>query len=468
MKIDTEDEDEKLLNSVVNGTPIIEKEDKEEDTSLLDTTAAIPGESFKEEVKTAPIDFTKPVETDDEMKELLKEIDDDGNDADTEDLSTLNEEERKVAEDWEKQQINDYRANLRNKLETSGRVEKSHGELKIAKVPISVSKALRQSNQEVVHTASFPLIHTGRMITMQSLIGDEIPVLDARGYNSELEASRAIYSLLYKKDVSPNKPNNFELWLKSIADWDVYNMYMCAYIATFKDSNYISYNCPECHNMFIVEQPIESMYRKHPEASKDFDDRVKAIKEKGDNSVPSALTSTFIRISSRYGIGMRAPSIFSSTFETSAIDNAFRRKHIQCVNLSQYIDGVYYINDGIATPIDFKIDKHDTTKTVKMKIISIEKILSTLTTDEAAALAGKLATFNQKAVDRFQFVIPAAKCEGKYGPYKDKDGKSILNKKCDKEIEEITMRDRETEVSPLDLLFTRHRLTQFAFYETES
>ena len=46
LKIDTEDEDEKLLNSVVNGTPIIEKEDKEEDTSLLDTTAAIPGESF--------------------------------------------------------------------------------------------------------------------------------------------------------------------------------------------------------------------------------------------------------------------------------------------------------------------------------------------------------------------------------------------------------------------------------------
>ena len=450
-------------------TAALDVDNSEEDALLAEATA-LPAQGIRNELSNTKMDLTASVEEDDEMKSLLREIDEDDDDEEeekvTEDLSKLTDEEQKIADEWEKKAITTYRESLKKKLVTSGRVEKENGELKIAKAPISVSRALRNANTAIAHTASFPLIHTGRMITMQSLTGDEIPTLDARSYNSDMEAARAMYSLMYKKDVSPNKPSTFEVWLKSICDWDIFNLYMCLYVATFKDSNYISYTCPECHNMFVTEQPIEAMYRKHPDATKDFDARIDAIKTKGDNAVPSVLKSNLVQISRKFAIGLRAPSIFSSTFETAALDVAFRRKHIQCVNLAQYVDGVYTIENGIATPINFKVDQHNTSKTVKMKIVSLERIISTLTTDEAAALSGTIASFNQKANDRYQFVIPATDCHGTFGPYKDAEGKSMNGKECHYKIPEI-VQDRGNEVTPLDLLFTRHRLTQFAFYETE-
>lgn len=442
--------------------------DNKEEESLL-AEATLPAQGIRNELNNTKIDFTAPVAEDDEMKALLREINEDEEEDEqeiVEDKSKLNEEEQKIADEWEKKAVIKYRNSLKDHLVSGGRVEKEDGELKVSKAPISVSRALRNANTATAHTASFPLIHSGRMITMESLTGDEIPMLDARSYNSDMEAARAMYSLMYRKDVSPNKPITFEVWLKSICDWDIFNLYMCLYVATFKDSNYISYTCPECHNMFVVDQPIEKMYRKHADASKHFDERIKSIIEAGNNAAPSMLKSTLVRISKSFAIGLRAPSIFSSTFETAALDVAFRRKHIQCVNLAQYVDGVYTIANGVATPINFKVDQHNTSKTVKMKIVSLEKILSTLTTDEAAAVAGRIATLNTKSNDRYQFLIPGAKCNGIYGPYKDQEGRSVSGKECHFEIPEV-ISDRGNEVTPLDLLFTRHRLTQFAFYETE-
>jgi hypothetical protein len=292
-----------------------------------------------------------------------------------------------------------------------------------------------------------------------------------------MEAARAMYGLLYKKDVSPGKPETWDKWLQSICDWDIFNLYMALFIATFKDSCFLPYTCPNCSNMFFREYKVTDLYRKHPNASKDFDARVKAIIESGDNSVPSALVSEYLPISKNFAVGFRAPTIYSATFEAAALEPKFREKHIQAVNVSQYIDGAYYIN-GVKPngeldlhPINFKVDKNNATLTLKMKIITIEKMIQTLTTDETAVFTSKLNSLNMKAADRFQFLIPGTTCHEKYGPQKAKDGTDLEGRECGHKIEEYTYRalsgGRRVEVNPLDLLFTRHRLTQFAYLEIE-
>ena len=458
------------------------KQDDEEDEaeSLLGIPkASVPMQDFKE--KTQALDLSKmnqSVEDDDEMKEIMKELNNDEDD----DIPELGEEkltpeEEKAQEEWAKGMIEAYKSKVKSSLEASDRIHSvKDGRINISKIPISFSKALQNVQAKSVNTASFPLVHTGRMVTMESLIGDEISILDSRNYASDMEAARAMYGLLYKKDVSPGKPDTWDKWLQSICDWDIFNLYMALFIATFKDSCFLPYTCPNCSNMFFKEYKVTDLYRKHPGASKDFDARVKSIIESGDNSVPSALVSEYLPISKNFAVGFRAPSIYSATFESAALEPKFREKHIQAVNVSQYIDGAYYIN-GVKPngeldlhPINFKVDKNNATLTLKMKIITIEKMIQTLTTDETAVFTARLNSLNMKAADRFQFLIPGTTCHEKYGPQKAQDGTDLEGRECGHEIEEITYRisgGRRVEVNPLDLLFTRHRLTQFAYLEIE-
>ena len=459
---------------------LTKQDDEDDDDSLLGIPkGSVPMQDFKE--KTQALDLSKmnqSVEDDDEMKEIMKELNNDEDDEIPEsDEVKLTPEEEKAQEEWGKKMLEAYRVKVKNKLEASDRIHSvKDGKISISKIPISFSKALQNVQAKSVHTASFPLVHTGRMVTMESLIGDEISILDSRNYESDMEAARAMYGLLYKKDVSPGKPDSWDKWLQSICDWDIFNLYMALFIATFKDSCFLPYTCPNCSNMFFKEYKVTDLYRKHPNASKDFDDRVKAIVESGDNSVPSALVSEYLPISKNFAVGFRAPSIYSATFESAALDSKFREKHIQAINVSQYIDGAYYIN-GVKPngeldlyPINFKVDKNNATLTLKMKIITIEKMIQTLTTDETAVFTAKLNSLNSKAYDRFQFLIPGTTCHEKYGPQKAQDGTDLEGKECGHKIDEITYHisgGRRVEVNPLDLLFTRHRLTQFAYLEIE-
>ena len=426
-----------------------EDEDDDDESLLGIPKASVPMQDFKE--KTQSLDLSKmnqSVEDDDEMKEIMKELNNDEEDEVPEiGEEKLTPEEEKAQEEWGRKMIEAYKLKIKSTLEASDRIHSvKDGKINISKIPISFSKALQNVQAKSIHTASFPLVHTGRMVTMESL------------------------------DVSPGKPDSWDKWLQSICDWDIFNLYMALFIATFKDSCFLPYTCPNCSNMFFKEYKVTDLYRKHPNASKDFDDRVKAIIESGDNSVPSALVSEYLPISKNFAVGFRAPSIYSATFESAALDSKFREKHIQAINVSQYIDGAYYIN-GVKPngeldlyPINFKVDKNNATLTLKMKIITIEKMIQTLTTDETAVFTAKLNSLNSKAYDRFQFLIPGTTCHEKYGPQKAQDGTDLEGKECGHKIDEITYHisgGRRVEVNPLDLLFTRHRLTQFAYLEIE-
>ena len=441
--------------------------EEEEDPLAVATT--MPAESAKKEVSNSGLDnINSAVEDDDELKELMAEIDGDSADqkpaVEDEDLSKLTEDEEKAYDDWEKKMLVSHQENVKSLLYPK---INSIKDLRVSTAVISAGKALNRANKQAINTATVPLIHSGRCITLSSLTGGEIPLLNAQEYDSNMEAARSIFSIIYKHDVSPNKPINFDVWLKSICDWDIAQLYWGLYKATFENSNYISYTCPVCNNMFIHKHKIEDMLRVHPNSTEGTKERIDEIVNAGDNHVPSRLESKLAIISDSYAVGLRAPSVYSSTFETSALDDKFRRKYAQIINISSYIDTIYLISNGQAIPIDIKADSDNATKTVKLKIVTLYKIMQTLTSDESAALAGEIATINQHERDRFQYVIPGIQCEGTYGPVKDKTGIFMTGKKCDHKIAENLYSDarNRVEITPLDMLFMHRQLAQLSNFK---
>lgn len=402
-----------------------------------------------------------------EIEEILSDMDNEDEDATDQDLSKLNEEEEEELKKWTNERRVEYQNTVKEKLQTG--VKLGNGNVRISTVPISASKILSNVAPRVVDTASVPLIHTGRMMTFSALVGDEIPMLNSQEYDGPLEAARQIYTIIYNHDMDPNKPVNFDVWLKSICEWDTLQLYWGLYKATFKNTNFLTYNCPECGNTFIKEAPIEDMIRIHPDSinEKALKERIDLIIKEGNNSAPSRLKSEFVQISADYGVSIKAPSIYTILFETSALDKNFIRKYSQIINIASHIDAIYKITNGVAVPVNTTV-RDDVTKSAKIKIVTLYKILQTMSTDETGALNGHIVSIRQHIRDAFQYIIPATDCEGIYGPVKDKDGKMLKGKVCTHHFDEQTMASARSPITPLELLFIRHQLAQLANFTIES
>jgi len=395
---------------------------------------------------------------DDDYDALLEEIKEEEEKSDS---SKLSEDEQVLYDAWVEKNQKAFQEEVKSKLN----VTIPTGKLRISTASISATKALSRVMPKVVNTASVPLIHSARMITFSALTGDEIPKLRPESYSSELESSRGIYSIIYKHDVSVNKPD-FDVWLKSICDWDAYQLYWGLYVATFKDSNYLTYVCNECNNTFIEEKSIEDMFRLDPDCTHGTKERVDEIIEKGELVGKSRLVGNeAIPISQQYAVSIKAPSIYNAVFELSALDRNFRKKYGQLIAIAQYIDNLYQIENGTGVPLQTDV-KGDATKSVKLKIIAISKIMSTLTVDEATRFTSLITTLMQYRNDDFLYFMPEADCKGTYGPKKDNDDIHVEGEKCTHHFaEQQTMEStngRQVRISPLDLIFTREQLSALA------
>lgn len=401
-----------------------------------------------------------------EIEDILSDIEEEEV-SEEEDLSKLNDEEAEELKKWTTARRIEYQNAMKEKL--YGGTKLDNGNIRISTAPISASKILGKVAPRVVDTASVPLIHTGRTMTFSALVGDEIPMLNSQEYDGPLEAARQIFTIIYNHDMDPNKPVNFDVWLKSICEWDTPQLYWGLYKATFKNTNFLTYNCPECGNTFITEIPIEDMIRISPDCvnEKALRERIDTIIKEGNNSLPSRLKSEFVQISPDYGVSIKAPSIYTILFETSALDRNFRRKYSQIINLASYIDGIYKITEGVAVPVNTTVPDN-VTKSAKIKIVTLYKIMQTMSTDETAALSGQIVSLRQHVKDEFQYFVPATDCEGIYGPIKDKEGKMLTGKKCTHHFDEQTMASANSPLTPLELLFTRHQLAQLANFTIES
>ena len=232
--------------------------------------------------------------------------------------------------------------------------------------------------------------------TMRSLLSRRIP--DMRG----------TLKIIYDHIVSP-KPENFDVWLKSIAFADYDHLFMAIYIAAFVESNFLPIDCAECKKPYLTEDmDIMDMVKfKDDESEKKFTNLYNS-----EASNPNGLYVTEnVPISNKFAIAFREPSLYSVLIESQYFDDTFNRRYQQTIALMPYIDQVFFIDveNRRLVPIEFKLFANDPAKTARQKIKKLDAILNTLNVDENAVLATFTDKINNRA-DWFTYQIPESTC----------------------------------------------------------
>ena len=436
------DELEKEINEElgdVNETiEFVNESESDEDVSVIEETPAeeaveesvpaedaidAPAPEIKEEPKTeepVKVDVASPKEAEekkedtayDKLQDAVKDpnvgvnvdmhIDEDDIDieldGDDDDLSASSNVET-VDED---ENMKQFQASISEKIKPVSKAL-NLSSFKVVNTPVSLSAALMETKKAAM---SWALPNSNQYIAMSEFSGKEIEQLGDTSGTNRYETMKNRYKLFYDHIVSP-KPATLEQWLKSISFLDNDHLFFAVYGANFAGSNFIPYDCPKCRNTFLSENiPLENMY-------KFKDDEVKAKFNKIRNSQESnpvgLYVSEVVQISDKIAIGFRDPSIYNIVFETALLDENFTEKYRDIIAVVSYIDNIYLIQEGTLAPIGYKIDKNNTVKTIKARIITYAKILSKLAPDQYYIILSYLNAINSKN-DDITYIKPEVTC----------------------------------------------------------
>ena len=276
---------------------------------------------------------------------------------------------------------------------------------KVVSQPVSLSVALNKTTKAAM---SWALPNSNQYIAMSEFSGKEIEQLgDTSGLN-RYEIMKNRYQLFYNHIVSP-KAATFEQWLKTTSFLDNDHLYFAVYGANFAGSNFIPYDCNTCKNTFLSDNiPLEDMYRFKDDAAKE---KFNKIRNQQNTSPAGLYVSEVIQISDSIAIGFRDPSIYNIIFETAMLDDNFTEKYRDIIAVLSYIDNIYLINTDTQSisPIGYKIDKNNTAKTIKARIITYAKILEKLAPDQYYIILSYLNAINSRG-DEITYIKPEVTC----------------------------------------------------------
>jgi hypothetical protein len=377
------------------------------------------------------IEDNEPLLLDDKDDEVKDEKDLDEGDDPTEELSE--EQLKKIRSDYRNQLIDVLNLNKSNEIDG----------FTIATKPIKLSTALKAKE---IHPMSitWALQYTGVSIEMTPFSGDEIITLNPNNTSFTTVAGlKKVFSIIYHHIVNQNKPP-FETWLRQISDFDIDGLLFAVYVANFKDTNFISYECSnkKCKKIFLEKKNIMDMVVfPNEDVKKRFNDIL------AQDTVSSQLyTSSPRLISDTYAIGFVSQSIYSNLFEPAALSEEFSKKYSSIIDIMPNIDKVYRIDKANKTlvPISFGVSDDSLSKTVMRKVRSLDAIFKTFTPDERSlAIAEARKIGNKFDQDKITYSIPSTVCPT--------CGETIASR----------------EMNPLNMLFTRAQLPIVAAYIPE-
>ena len=346
-----------------------------------------------------------------------------------------------VSEEQIKENQKEFREELIQKLRLN-RTDDLEG-FTVSTKPIAINKALKPKH---VNSFSYtwPLLYTGIGAEITPLNGDEIINLNPSNTNFEtVRGLNTIFSILYRHIINPNKAP-FETWLRQTSDYDIDSIIFGAHAATFKDTNYLTYECTnkKCKHIFLQKKSIMDMVVFPNDETKE---RFNSILD-NDGVMSQTYKSTPKRINEDYAIGFVSQSIYSNLFEPASLPSDFTKKYAPIISLMPNIDKIYRIDNENRQliPINFGVVENSLSKTVQRKVKSIYTILQSFTPDERSivvAEAQKIA--NQLDKWKITYAIPETVCP-----------------KCGQKIE-------RQESNPLNILFTRAQLPIVAAYIQE-
>lgn len=381
--------------------------------------------------KTATVpDISKGKVVDDSVKldEDISLIDEEMDNAEAEEIL----EDAGISEEESKENQKAYKAELIRELRLN-RTDDLEG-FSVATKPITLKSALKPKTIGNF-TYAWPLPYTGISVEMTPLNGDEIITLNPNNTNFEtIKGLNSVFSIIYRHIVNQNKAP-FETWLRQTSDYDIDSLIFAGHAATFKDNNYITYECsnPKCKKIFLQKKDIMDMVIFPNDEVKD---RFNSILNT-ENVMSQTYKTTPKRISDDYAIGFVSQSIYSNLFEPASLPSDFSQKYGPIVSLMSNIDKVYRIDNfnKRLIPINFGVVENSLSKTIQRKVKALYAIFQTFTPDERAiAVAETQKISNQLDKWKITYCIPETVC-----PH------------CGKTIE-------RQESSPLNILFTRAQL----------
>lgn len=421
-------------NSTTNSNNLAVKSEENDDDNL-----SLESEETKESNESAdlisdPYDVTyEGIDDDENEEEETNDSDGDSKDDEEEEPGPSEEQLKKIRKKF-KESVEDA-LNLNSSSNSNGI---GIDGFVVSTKPIKLNSALNVK-RDFNRTVSWPLIYSGKLISLTPFSGEEIIALNPRVTNiSTVAGLKKLFSIIYHHVVEPKKPP-FEIWLKQIPNYDVNALLFAIYVANFKDTNYITYECTRksCSNVFIEKKEIKDMVVFPNDKIKE---RFETIMNKEPISSQYYKTK-IVPINKDYAFGFAMNSVYSSLFEPSALSQETRKKYNTVVNIMPNIDKVYRINrdNNELIPISFGIVENSLSKTVLRKVKALDSILKQLTVDERAIVVSEVTKLENKQMqDNITYKLPEAECD-----------------MCHTVLE-------EQETGPFDLLFTRAQLPVLA------
>ena len=419
---------------------LYEDEKEEEET----TNTAEP----KRRVVFSEEDFEKEEEKEEEPKETPKSItikktaEDIPSYDDEEFESDMKEEEKtpkKKTPEEQEAEMNQFIEDL--KVAAKKSIKPSMKTVDLSKFTISdkgvkASKVILEKEKEQ-DVGDWVLYDSGHPISMSGLTGPELIKLDPENSTrNRYNTIKDIYKIIYNHVVDSKKPS-FENWMKQTKYTDLDHIYFALYMATFGGSNFVSYQCPDCKNVFIKDVKFDDMIVYKDDAVKA---KVHEILSQSTDVGTVEYDVELIQASDEYAFGMKAPSLYNVVMETAGLPENILEKYSDLIDTINYIDSVYmidYTNNSLI-PVNIPVVKDDPVKTTIKRIQTLYDILKKLNSDEYYRLRGYISKLNDVSGD-ITYMIPEAKCP-----------------ECDTKIE------ANKEVDASTLLFTRHHLGAFA------
>lgn len=437
-KIAIKEEEEEENEKVDPEIQIKKKDDGDIDLGDYTTTSTSSKDADDEEnlIKLNPSNKDK---TDDE-------------DIDTEEEKAANEIEKEfgiTTEEFEKMR-KEYYKEARNLLNITNNDSDDidYSGYAMSSKPINITEALRIAQRNSRHqnlSVTWALPYTGIPIRMTAIPGEELVQFLSdieSGYDQNRIGSlpsiaqlTSIWGSLYNHTIMENKPS-FNQWLKRISANDFPSILFALYLATFKDTNYITYRCTKkgCAKLYLEKHDVLEML-KYP------NDKIKERVQKilnGDEVKSKMYRTEPVPINDTFAIGFITPSIYSTNFEQACLPYKYRQEHMSIVGMLPTIDKVYVIDKTRNTylPVDFGIVKGDLEKTTKRKVKALEQIFESFTLDQRNIVLAEFQKITTGLLeDEIGYVMPKSVCPV-----------------CGTEIP-------ESEVNVFTLLFTRARLS---------
>ena len=343
-----------------------------------------------------------------------------------------------TAEKSEEETIKELKSELETKLVIKSKFDLS--KFAIANKSITSEKAnmiIANKTIAVPNVADWMMYGAEKAISVSGLSGPEILKLNpANSTRNRLNTFKDIYRIIYDHIIDKSKPN-YETWLKTTRFSDLAHIYFALYKATFANSNFITYECPnsKCKKMFIKEVNFDDMVSY---ASDEVKHNVEIFCKKDTNAPAKDFgESELFQISDNYAVALRHPSIWNVTIEVAALSDKFLEKYADMIDLISYIDNIYFIDSDhqMLVPINTKPVTNDLAKTSARRIATyIDNIINKFTSDEFFNLRGKVNEFDENN-NAVTYKIPGATCPD-----------------CAEQIAETA------NIAPENLLFTRHQL----------